>query len=106
MNELQLQAQIFQYHWNTRPSERGLLFHVNNKARNSIEGAKFKALGVIPGVSDLVYLKTEGKPVLIELKIEKGTQSEHQKKWQQLVLKAGYRYEICRSLEDFIKLLE
>jgi hypothetical protein len=105
MNELQLQAQIFQYHWNSRPSERGLLFHVNNKARNSIEGAKFKAMGVVSGVSDLIYLKPGGKPILIELKTDNGTQSSEQRKWELHVKSAGYQYLICRSLEEFIKLI-
>jgi hypothetical protein len=105
MTEAQLQAQIFQYHWNNLPNERGLLFHVNNKARNTIEGAKFKAIGVIAGVSDLIYLKPGGNLILIELKIEGGVQSKEQKKWGLQVKSAGYQYLICRSLEEFIKLI-
>lgn len=105
MTEIQLQAAIFQYHWNNVPLERGLLFHVNNKARNAIEGAKFKAMGVIAGVSDLIYLKPGGVPILIELKIESGAQSDVQKKWELKVISAGYQYIVCRSLEDFIKIL-
>jgi hypothetical protein len=103
MTETQLQAQIFQYHWNNLPKERGLLFHVNNKARNAIEGAKFKAMGVVSGVSDLIYLKPGGKPILIELKTDNGAQSIEQKKWELHVKSAGYQYVICRSLEEFIK---
>jgi hypothetical protein len=102
MTEDQLQASIFQYHWNNYPQERGLLFHVNNKARNKIEGNKFKAMGVIPGVSDLIYLNPGGKPILIELKTENGTQSLEQKKWELQVRASGYQYVICRSLEDFL----
>jgi hypothetical protein len=105
MTETQLQAQIFQYHWNNLPTERGLLFHVNNKARNSIEGAKFKAMGVVSGVSDLIYLKPGGKPILIELKTYNGTQSTEQRKWELHVKSAGYQYLICKSLEEFIKLI-
>lgn len=99
--EAQLHAEIFQWHWNNCPNERGLLFHVNNKARNAIEGNRFKAMGVIPGVSDLVYLRPGGKPLFIELKTEKGTQSPDQKKWQTAAEAAGYEYVICRSLADF-----
>lgn len=105
MTEIQLQAAIFQYHWNNFTNERGLLFHVNNKARNAIEGAKFKAMGVVSGVSDLIYLKPGGVPILIELKIESGGQSDVQKKWQSKVISAGYQYVVCRSLEDFLKLI-
>jgi hypothetical protein len=103
--EDQLQGQIFQWHWNNRPRERGLLFHVNNKARNAIEGNRFKAMGVIPGVSDLIYLKPGGKPLFIELKTETGSQSGPQKDWQAAIEVAGYRYIICRSLAEFITFL-
>ena len=105
MSENQLQAQIFEYHWNNYPSQRGLLFHVNNKARNAIEGNKFKAMGVIAGVSDLIYLKPGGKPIFIELKTDTGIQSNEQKKWEIAITNAGYEYIICRSLEDFKFLL-
>lgn len=98
MTEDQLQAQIWQYHWNNYPDQRGLLFHVNNKARNRIEGAHMKAKGVVPGVSDLIYLRPGGKPVLMELKTETGAQSPEQSKWQRAVEAAGYEYVIIRSL--------
>ena len=104
-SEIQLQAEIFQYHWNSRPHERGLLFHVNNKARNAIEGNKMKAMGVVQGVSDLIYLKPGGSVIFIELKTETGTQSPEQRKWQQKVELAGYKYFIVKSLTDFKKLL-
>jgi hypothetical protein len=104
MSESQLQASIFQWHWNSIPAERGLLFHVNNKARNAIEGNRFKAMGVIAGVSDLIYLKPGGKPILIELKTDIGSQSPEQRKWEIAVKAAGYSYHICRSLADFITL--
>ena len=104
-SELQLQAEIFQYHWNTRPNERGLLFHVNNKARNAIEGNKMKAMGVVSGVSDLIYLKPGGKPIMIELKWADGSQSKEQKVWQLKVVSSGYEYVIVRCIEDFINLM-
>ena len=105
MTEAQLHAQNFQYHWNNYPAERGLLFHVNNKARNKIEGNRFKAMGVIPGVSDLVYLKPGGVPVFIELKTETGLQSKIQKDWEMTVKLAGYDYRIVKTLQDFIEII-
>jgi len=100
MTEDQLQAEIFQYHWNYHPKERGLLFHVNQKARNKIEGNRMKAMGVIPGPSDLIYLRPGGRPLLMELKLETGVQSPAQKEWQAVVGSAGYEYVIVRSLND------
>ncbi len=104
MSEDQLQAEIFQWHWNNKPNERGLLFHCQQKARNKIEGNRFKAMGVMPGVSDLIYLRPGGKPLFIELKIDTGTQSDVQKAWQKAIEAAGYEYVICRSLTHFLTL--
>jgi len=101
ISESALQAQIFLHHWNTYPNERGLLFHVNNKARNAIEGNRMKAMGSVAGVSDLIYLRPGGKPLLLELKLDTGKQSPEQKKWQSAVEAAGYEYRIIRSLNEF-----
>ena len=102
-SEEQLQAQIFQWHWNNVPSERGLLFHVNQKARNAIEGNRMKAMGVVSGVSDLIYLKPGGQIILMELKMEDGRQSSAQVEWEQKVKQAGYDYRIVRNLEQAIQ---
>lgn len=99
-SEDQLQAECFQWHWNTYPNERGRLFHVNQKARNAIEGNRMKAMGVVPGVSDLIYLTATG-PIFIEMKTETGTQSKEQKAFQAIVEGLGFRYVICRSLTEF-----
>ena len=106
MSEDQLQAEIFCWHWNNKPKERGLLFHCQQKARNKIEGNRFKAMGVIPGVSDFIYLKPGGRPMFIELKTDTGSQSPAQKEWQAKIESAGYEYIICRDLETFKNILK
>lgn len=101
-SEDSIQSECFQWHWNNLPNERGMLFHVNQKARNKIEGNRMKAMGVVAGVSDLIYLRG---PVFIEMKSEIGLQSVEQKKFQAIVESLGYRYVICRSLEEFKKII-
>ena len=101
MTEEQLQAHIFQYHWNNYPNERQRLFHVNNKARNKIEGNQMKARGVVAGISDLVYLD-ENRTIYIELKIEGGTQSNEQKTFEKQCIATGHKYIIVRSLDEFL----
>jgi hypothetical protein len=66
-----------------------------------------KGEGVTAGVADLtLYLpNSEHHGLCIEMKTAKGRQTERQKRWQKLVQSAGYRYEICRSLEDFQSLM-
>lgn len=95
-----LQSTCFQWHWNNFPAERRKLFHVNQKARNAIEGNRMKAMGVVPGVSDLIYLSSAG-PVFIEMKSETGTQTKEQKEFETMVTAMGYKYFICRSFEQF-----
>lgn len=102
LSEDQLQSTCFQWHWNNLPEERGMLFHVNQKARNKIEGNRFKAMGVVPGVSDMIYLR---KLTFIEMKTEDGKQSKEQKEFEILVTSLGYVYVICRSLEQFKKII-
>jgi hypothetical protein len=79
-----------------------MLFHVNQKARNAIEGNRMKAMGVVAGVSDLIYLRTM---IFIEMKTETGIQSKEQQRFQQIVESLGYVYVICRSLPHFQKII-
>lgn len=102
--EDKLQTEIFQWHWNNMPEERRRLFHVNQKARNKIEGNRMKAMGVVAGVSDLIYLTNRGA-IFIELKSEDGRQSIEQKQFQVCVESIGFRYVIIRKLEEFQKLI-
>ncbi len=105
MIEFKLQSQCFLHHWNNYPKERGLLFTVNNNASDSYQGAVMKAMGVVAGVSDMVYLHPAGA-MLLEFKTPKGRQNDRQVWWQGQVEKAGYRYIIIRSFDDFTALLD
>ena len=103
--EEELQAQMFQWHWNTYPYLRRTLFHVQQKARNKIEGSRFKAIGVVKGVSDLI-LVCPGKTLYVEVKLPDGTQKEEQKEFQERVEMFGHGYRIVRSLEAFQALVK
>lgn len=83
---------------------RTLLFAVpNGGVRNSTDAAMLIGEGVVPGVADLILLLPDGEShaLCLEMKTGKGRQSDHQKAWQAAVEAAGYRYEVCRSLDDF-----
>lgn len=105
MKEFKLQAKCFQHHWNNFPDERGLLFTVNNNSNSRYDGAVMKAMGVVAGVSDMIYLSSKG-PVCLEFKTEVGKQNDRQKWWENQVRQAGYRYEIIRTFEDFLAILQ
>ena len=80
-----------------------LLHHSpNGGARSESEGARFKEMGVRKGFPDLILLiPNRHHPYLcLELKTEKGRQSESQRYYQQLVTEAGGLYIVIRSKEE------
>ena len=87
----------------------GLLYAVpNGGKRDQRTGAYLKAEGVLAGVSDL-NLDVPNKDyhgLRIEMKTPKGKQQESQTTFQINVEKQGYKYAICRSLDDFIRVVE
>lgn len=83
-----------------------LLFAVpNGGKRGRVTAAILKGEGVVAGVSDLLLLYPTKKygALCIEMKTPQGRQSKSQKEWQALVEKAGYKYVVCRSIDDFMK---
>lgn len=89
------------------PKLRYRLFAVpNGGRRDATTAAKLKAEGVVPGVADLILLRSNHDygALLIEMKTAKGRQSTSQKAWQNEVCSCGeYKYVVCRSLDDFIR---
>lgn len=75
--------------------------------RNAREGARLKAEGVTAGVADLFLAipNATNSGLFIEMKTEKGRQQDTQKAFEQAVTKQGYRYEVVRSLDQFITLI-
>ena len=98
--EIKIQSEIFLWHWNNLPEERGLLCYNLNNSANKIQGNQNKALGLIKGRSDMVYYKN-GNATMIEIKTAKGTQSKAQKEWERIIKEAGFNYVVVRSLDEF-----
>lgn len=87
------------------PRYARLLFAVpNGGARSAVTGAILKAEGVVAGVSDLILLLPRGgcHALCIEMKTKKGRQQDSQKRWEEEVSRQGYRYVVCRSVEEFV----
>jgi len=90
------------------PELRVLLTSVPNGVRTSVIQAKIaKAEGLVAGTSDLLLLIPRGKwPYLcIEMKTKTGRLSDHQKIFRDHVESVGGRYEVVRSLEQFMDLV-
>ena len=89
--------------------EHALLLHhsPNGGYKTAYEGAAFKRMGTRAGFPDLILLLPKGEhPFLcIEFKTEQGRQSESQRAYQQAVESVGARYEVVRTAEEFIKVI-
>jgi hypothetical protein len=103
-SESYIQSECVRWLWNERPETRYKLFEVNNNPLNKIDGARRKAMGMVAGVSDLIYLRDGLPPLCIEMKDETGKQSQAQKDWQQVAESTGCKYVIIRSLAEFQEL--
>lgn len=91
------------------PSMRHNLFAVpNGGRRDASSGRRLKEEGVLPGVADLILLKSNRfyGALLIEVKTDKGKQSEYQKGWEEKITADGFKYVVVRSLDEFITVVE
>lgn len=100
--EHKLQSQCFIWHWNEHPEERGRLFSTFQEASSRIEGTQKKALGLVRGVSDFIYVNSEGRMIGIELK-EKGTRHDtnHLREQAEWLLSVPFKGWFCDSLQMF-----
>lgn len=88
------------------PEYRKNLVAIPNGYKTTISQARIaKAEGLVSGASDLVlFYPAKGYHGLcLEMKTEKGKQQDTQKEFQKAVESVGYKYIICRSLDDFIR---
>lgn len=103
-HELQVACvQWFRYQY---PQYDHNLFAVpNGGKRDKVTAGKLKAEGQKAGISDLVLLKANKHhhALLIEMKTSKGRLSQAQAQWRNLITRDGFRYAVCRSLEEFIE---
>lgn len=82
------------------------LFSVpNGGKRDKVTAAKLKAEGALAGVADLILLKSNRQygALLIEMKAGTGRQADTQRQWQKLIQADGYKYVVCRSVDDFVR---
>jgi hypothetical protein len=101
ISEERFQAECYQWFHNSFPELRGLLWHVpNGGQRSASEANKFKAIGLVPGVSDLHFFY-HGKIYFIELKTETGRLSENQVKWIESISSQGAEVAVIRDLQTF-----
>ncbi len=95
-----LQSQIVQ----ALSLHRIYCFSVPNELLGSSKGAArkmaiFKAMGLRPGVSDLVVVLPH-RVIFLEVKTPTGRQSPAQKVFQSIVQALGHQYTLVRSVDE------
>ena len=106
-DQLQISCVMY-FEFKHRKIARLLHHSPNGGKRNAKEAARFKAMGVRAGFPDLILLLPNSQYhfLAIELKTDKGRQSDYQKEYQQLIESVGGKYVVVRSLDEFIKVVE
>lgn len=105
MSESKLQISCVKWFRYQYPELRFLFYHTpNGRMRTASEARILKLEGVVSGVADLTLLVPAKNyhGLFIEIKTPKGRQTPSQKMFQLQVEKQGYKYAICKTLEDFM----
>ena len=103
-NEDKLQAECVR--WFRYQYPQYTLFAIpNGGQRNAVTGATLKKTGTLAGVADLFLMSPDPDNVyhglFIEMKSGKNNQTTSQIIFQAQAEDAGYRYEVCRSFDEF-----
>jgi len=87
------------------PKLKLCLFAVPNGANTSQRaGAYMKSEGLRSGVADLVFCY-DGVTTFVEVKTQKGKQSDTQVNFQDQMASQGFTYKVVRTLDEFMELI-
>lgn len=103
-----MQRAIVEYYRYANPSSYKLIAVPNQRGtRSRAEMGILWALGVRPGVADLLVLHGKGRTLHVEVKApgREGRLSEEQKSYLEDVTRLGHPYYVVSSLDDFLDVL-
>ena len=104
-SEGRIHQECYVWFHNTFPEYRGLLCYNFGNSKNRIDGALNRSKGLQAGRADFTLYWSADCTVFIEMKDDHGRQSTAQMAWQRLVEARGFRYLVCRSIDDFIDII-
>ena len=103
--EQQIQRAVFD-HFKLRGASNVFAFHpANGGWRTAVEGAILKAMGVTPGVPDVIAIK-DGKIFGLELKSDAGRLTETQRDTIDAMQRAGAIVGTARGIDEALAWLE
>ena len=102
MTESKIQYDICQY----LQSKGIFAFSVPNElaGKDPRRMRHFVAMGLRSGVSDLIVL-LPNRIIFLEVKTDKGRQSDNQKRFQKKVESLGFEYYVVRSVDEVEKIV-
>lgn len=109
MKEDKLQSDIVRKHSELYPKKRGQLFHVSNERNHVKQAYLAKAIGIVPGVADLLYFD-QYKKVATELKVIGSRYTKisviQQVQWGEIWEREGGVWRLCRTVKEAISCYE
>lgn len=90
--------------WHT-PNENKLLSMLTSPRRFFLQ-KKMYALGVLPGVSDLIIFWPDRNGVFVELKAGKNKLTDAQCEFRTRISLMGFSFGTCRTLDEFVNFLK
>ena len=109
--ETKLQSQIVVWFSQERPEERGCLFHVSNERNSPLQAFQARAIGIFPGVADLLYFSRKNNSIHvtgIEVKAKGERHSvdhiKNQVEWGKKICSLGGEWFLVTSLEQAINI--
>lgn len=103
MKHTETQIHIAIYHWIKTVSPSTICLHVpNGGLRSKREAAKLKAMGVLPGVPDLILICEAPGPCLafLEIKAPRAYLTPEQKLFISRIDAMGVPYAVVRSIDE------
>lgn len=83
-----------------------LYFSIPNEGkRTPANGARMKAMGMLPGVADLFVMRRGAHPLFLELKKAGKNLREEQKAFGTLAFESGCNYRWADNLDDALRML-
>ena len=68
--------------------------------------SKLMAMGLLPGVPDLVLFSPEGRAYFLEFKSADGVLSDAQKDFREWAMGAGLRYAVARTVSEAMHIFQ
>lgn len=107
MTEDKIQSECVKWARNTYKELRffGVVAIPNGGTRHKIEAMKLTSTGVVAGFPDLIITMPNGHIFFVEMKDEKGKQSQAQIDCQNWMEERGIEYHLINSIEKFKQLI-